>query len=566
MSADTLLYDVSSKGVGRPNVFLKKETLSILSNQNGSYSGNSCVIDSSQLANSNKYMDWRNGRLIVPLLLTLTSSTVNKFDPITTAETADHVLGLRNWYGTIFNSCAVDYNGASVVSQQNLIPIWNTFKLMTTLSLNDIKTQGSTIGFYPDNALSVSFFDAVSVSGIGTCNNSNKIVFPDIDKHKASEPSNEGFYKRQSYWNYDDAGLTSKVAGASAFSALLNSTNAVSLYKSHVFNKVNKTNATGGVFQAQITSVVYLKHLHSFFSNLPLLKGAFFRIVLGISQPSINFTTDANKKITVTSINNPLGGVSPLQLASADTGNGSAPLSASTSYIASLAVGGKVINSTQSSQTGVQEGSLLKDILLEVDALTYNPIFEEAYLSENIKTIEYEDIYQYKVNNIGAGQTFSNLLTNGLAGIQTVLTVPFFTTVANGGISPIESPFCGEGSGTTSPFCHLNNFNVSIAGSKQLYSNTQYLYQSFLNNLKGFGSVNGDMTDGLTSGLVGQQDFESSYNYYVVDCSRQLPVEEMIPKSVHIEGRNMSAKAIDLICFISYKQTVKIDVLTGGRI
>ena len=182
MSADTLLYDMSSKGVGTPNVFLKKETLSILSNQNGSYSGNSCVIDSSQLANSNKYMDWRNGRLIVPLLLTLTSSTVNKFDPITTAETADHVLGLRNWYGTIFNSCAVDYNGASVVSQQNLIPIWNTFKLMTTLSLNDIKTQGSTIGFYPDNALSVSFFDAVSVSGIGTCNNSNKIVFPDINK------------------------------------------------------------------------------------------------------------------------------------------------------------------------------------------------------------------------------------------------------------------------------------------------------------------------------------------------------------------------------------------------
>jgi hypothetical protein len=74
------------------------------------------------------------------------------------------------------------------------------------------------------------------------------------------------------------------------------------------------------------------------------------------------------------------------------------------------------------------------------------------------------------------------------------------------------------------------------------------------------------MTDGLTSSLISQQDFETSYGYYVVNCGRQLPVEEMIPKSVHIEGRNMSAKAIDLICFISYKQTVKIDVLTGGRI
>ena len=564
--SDTLLYDMSNKGVGTPNVFLKKETLSILSNQNGSYSGNSCVIDSSQLANSNKYMDWKNGRLIVPLLLTLTSSTANKFDPNHADGSADHVLGLRNWYGSIFNSCAVDYNGASVVSQQNLIPMWNTFKLMTTLSLGDIKTQGSTIGFYPDNARSVSFFPAVSVNGIGTCNNSNLIAFPVVNEATPMESGNDGFYKRQSYWNYDADGLTSTTAAASAFSTMLTSVNAVSLYKSHVFNKFTCTAATGGVFQAQITSVVYLKHLHSFFGSLPLLKGAFFRIVLGLSQPSITFATDANKKITVASINNPLGGVSPLQIASADGANGSSTLPASCDFIASLCVGGKVINSTQSSQTSVQDGSIMKDILLEVDAMTFNPVFEEAYLSENVKTCEYEDIYQYKVSNVGAGEVFSNLLTNGLSGIQTVLTLPFFTTTANAGLNPIESPFCGEGSGTTSPLVHLSNFNVSIAGSKQLYSNTQYLYQSFLNNLKGFGSVNGDMTDGLTSGLISQQDFETSYGYYVVNCGRQLPVEEMIPKSVHIEGRNMSAKAIDLICFISYKQTVKIDVLTGGRI
>ena len=191
--SDTLLYDMSNKGVGTPNVFLKKETLSILSNQNGSYSGNSCVIDSSQLANSNKYMDWKNGRLICPLLLTLTSSTANKFDPNHADGSADHVLGLRNWYGSIFNSCAVDYNGASVVSQQNLIPMWNTFKLMKTLSLGDIKTQGSTIGFYPDNARSVSFFPAINVNGIGTCNNSNLIAFPVVNEATPMESGNEGF-------------------------------------------------------------------------------------------------------------------------------------------------------------------------------------------------------------------------------------------------------------------------------------------------------------------------------------------------------------------------------------
>ena len=45
MSGDTLVYDMASMSEGSPNIFVKKDWLNILDNQNGNYQGNQCVID-----------------------------------------------------------------------------------------------------------------------------------------------------------------------------------------------------------------------------------------------------------------------------------------------------------------------------------------------------------------------------------------------------------------------------------------------------------------------------------------------------------------------------------------
>jgi hypothetical protein len=52
--SDQLVYDLSQQTEGAPSVFVRKDWLSLLDNQNGSYSGNSSVIDTSQLSNSNR--------------------------------------------------------------------------------------------------------------------------------------------------------------------------------------------------------------------------------------------------------------------------------------------------------------------------------------------------------------------------------------------------------------------------------------------------------------------------------------------------------------------------------
>ena len=74
------------------------------------------------------------------------------------------------------------------------------------------------------------------------------------------------------------------------------------------------------------------------------------------------------------------------------------------------------------------------------------------------------------------------------------------------------------------------------------------------------------MEDGLTSGLVSQLDFENTYSYYYVNCSRMLPVESAISKSVSIIGQNMSLNPITLYVFVASQRELSVDVLSGSRV
>ena len=535
MSADTLVFDMSSMSEGTPSVFVRKDWLSILDNQNQNYQGNQSVIDTSQLANSNKYMNYREAYLTIPMIMTLTQSigSAQAYDPTTPASaqgtgSPDYIMGLKNWYGSIVHSFTLDYNGTTIIQQTPYCGLWNTFKLMTSLSYNDIIVNGAELGFYPDDATAIRYDRAGTTGGIGTENNKNAGAFPVVvGAFNAYNAYNSGLLLRQQGWNFDPEGVvgnnTTYASGAPADQTPATSVNLTStsnlnlLWKSYVFNKVASANApttTTAVVQVCITAQVWLKHLHSFFERVPLLKGVFMKMTLNLNQSSVAFTTTAGVFSNV-AVSSPLGG----------------------------------------------------SIILNIPAYTFNPVFETSYLSSPVKKIVYTDIYQYQiVNQITAGQTFNNLITNGIANIKSVLVLPFYQSAWNGGLAPIQSPFDTAGAGTTSPLCLLTQFNIQVSGQNAIYNTERYSYEQFLNQLAGCNSVNGDMTDGLTSGLIDQKQFETGYCYYYVNVGRMLPVEEAVPKSVNVLGTNMSSKAIDLFVFIEYGVEVSVDILTGARV
>jgi hypothetical protein len=456
--------------------------------------------------------------------------------------------------------------------------MWNTFKLMTSLSLDDLTTQGSTIGFFPDTSTSTKYNTTADENApIGTYNNQNAGFSQVVSGAFASlTTGNTGLLQRQTCWTFDPQGVA---GNGSTFSTLISTSSLNLSFKSYIFNKVNGTitgsptitASTAGVVQVAITASVMLKHIHSFFERVPLLKGVFMKLTFNLNQSSVSFTYTATTGWgTTTTVQSPLGGVSPIMLSSGDGASASALLPTA-NYVASVAVGGAVLT-TQASLAGVSSSPLSKSIQLVVPAYTFNPVFETSYLSSPVKKIIYTDIYQYQiVNQIQSGTPFNNLITNGIANIKSVLVLPFFTqgAVASGfaqTLIPFQSPFEPTGAGPTSPLCLLGNFNIQVSGQNAIYNTEKYTYEQFINQLYGQNAVNGGMTDGLTSGLIGQLDFETAYNYYYVNVGRMLPVEESVPKSVNIVGQNFSQFPINLFIFIEYGVEVSVDILTGARV
>jgi len=664
MSSDALVFDMSSTSEGSPSVFVKKDWLSILDNQNQNYQGNQSVIDTSQLANSNKYLNYREAYFLIPMVLTLTgqSAAAPYFTPATAGSSCDFALGLKNWYGSIIHSFTLDYNGTTIIQQTPFIGMWNSFKLMTSLSYDDLVTQSSQLGFYPDTALAWTYEGGNGgQSGIGVCNNNNALQFPTVaGAFSQGEASNEGLLKRQQAWAYNPDGLTGTENNAQTFSTLLTAAACSQLWKSYINKKQNQTAdaATGGTasfgaFQVSISAIVYLKHVASFFERVPLLKGVFMKMTLNLNQSSVAFNITSSTVIstitvavantgvaTVTNLpagimikagdyvtvanvdyiignqltgllggngtyitsnatvvnpaaninllssipvltyanvvsSSPLGGVQPIMLAST-VATATAPFSGASacyvagSYVASLAVGNKVLNSANNATGIALAGPLGGSIMLNIPAYTFNPVFETSYLSSPVKTIVYTDVYQYQiVNTIKPAQNFNNLISNGIANIKSVLCLPFFSATQTTdalGVAPYLSPFDPAGGGPTSPLCLFNQFNVQISGQNAIYNSERYAFEQFQNQLSGCNSVNGGLTDGMTSGLIDSKSFEHEYCYYYVSCGRMLPVEEAVPKSINIMGLSMSQLPIDLFVFTEYQVSVSIDILSGSRV
>ena len=584
MSGDSMIYDMSQMTEGSPQVFVKRDWLNLQDQNNGNYRGNQMVLDTSQLANSNKYMAYREAYLAVPILLTATNGAVGLMaDPSTSGSSANRFLGMKSWFGSLIHSITLDYAGTTIIQQTPLCSMWQQFTLMTTLSLQDVLLNGPSIGFYPDTSDSFLYNNGDSLQGPGVLNSFNAVgQTPQSGAFARSAITNVGLVERQKVLMYDP---DATALNTSAYSTLQTATTLTQIYRGSVFNK------TASVIQTQSMAIIRLKDIHPFFSQVPLLKGVFMRLTLNLNQPSVTVSVDAANDLILSSVDCPLGGVNPLMIASTQSQitsalAGAVPVvavpggldainapAAGQSMTYSLAVGNKCLNASQAAVAGVINGNLAQSIFLYVPAYTFNPTFEEAYLASPTKTIVYTDIYQFTTAEAAPSQTYNFLITNGIANVKSVLVLPFFANITEGagaGVAtttpPYQSPFDPAGCGPTSPLTSQTNFNVVVAGQNMIYNTQKYSYEQYLNQLQGCNSVNANLVNGLTSSLVSQWDFENSYQYYFVNTSRMLAVDEAVPKSVQIQGQNLSTRTVKFVVFVEYGVQVSVDVLTGSRV
>lgn len=579
MSGDKLVLDLATQTTAPPVVFVKKDWVDLMDNQNGQYGNNQSVIDTSQVANSDKFLNYQEAYLTVPMLLTVTSQAVVGLLPAATG--CDYAVGLKNWFGQIIHSITVDYNSTNIIQQTPYINFWNHFKLMTTLSWQEVLQQGPTIGFYPDDSLSFQYFDTnTSEVGSGVCNNSNDAATASyvVNSLALTTPNNfksgggnYGFLKRQTYINYNPAGGV----GTGNYNTLQTTASANQLWKSHVVNAIDSTAAVQGVYQIAVNGVIYLRHLHSFFEMIPLVKGAFMNMTMLLNNTSATLTT-VNAAVgppavvdhtALNSVTSAYSATCPFMVASRDGNNGGAPLAGFGTLNVNLSVGARCLDNTMAGVPGVVESPLgQRSVFLHVPAYTFDAVALRAYLTNSIKTINYTDIYHYPVRNVPANGNFNQLITNGIADLKSILIVPFITSGQNGfNYDQFSSPF-DSAPATTGPLVQFSNFNVQVSGSNMLYNMQQYSYEEFCNQLHGSRSVNNGLTDGLSFGLVNYQDFQHLYCYYYVDISRMRAEDKQIARSVQIQGINRSNLSVDLHVFVEYGKEMKVNVFDGSRV
>jgi hypothetical protein len=196
---------------------------------------------------------------------------------------------------------------------------------------------------------------------------------------------------------------------------------------------------------------------------------------------------------------------------------------------------------------------------------------EEEYLTNNrTKVIRYRDIFQYQYLNVPNG-SFNFLVTNGIANLVEIVVCPFISSTYNGtgvsgtSFSTLVSPFASEPA-TCSPLMLINNWNVQISGVNAFINNKNFGYECFQDELYGVGSVNGGKTDGLSSGLISQNDFLNNYGYLVANVARRLPEEDRTPKSVQILGNNLTQVPLDLYVFCVMEKEISVDLYSGKRL
>jgi len=527
-------------------LFNKREWLYI-NDTTTQYDQGTSIIETTSLSNNDKFLDYNAGYLTVPILITLTNNTATTAGLAAPSGDLPYTqsLGFKQSFLSMINSITVDLNGQSMVQQNQLIDIYNNFRLLTNESWTS-QNRWSTIGFYPD---------FVSEAGYASANNK----YAPANTTANNSDKNEGLTQRLSYINLDKDEFSLDGVDTSLVSSLIPEGQIKQLYLSHISNKTDGVvNVSSPLVQYSVKATIMLKDIHPLFEVIPISKSLNFKI-----QVFWN-----NSAFTATHTETALGvdGVWSAQSAQYRAYNGTIPLmlnnfvsgfgaSTAGTIRTSVYVGDTCHDSTQKSVApGILTGAVGKQVELWVPSYQMLVDVDRDYSNGHQKIISYNDYYQFSLKNVAAGGTFNHLVSNGIANLKACLIVPMLSTL-NNNVNVFDD-------GLPQSFAHINQFNIMVGGSNVLHQDSRYGYQQFNNEFFNEFGINGNQSPGIGSGLI---DFKSWVKkpYYYVNCSRVPLDQQMTYRSLQITGTNSSALPMDYYIFAIYEKNFSLDIISG---
>ena len=522
------------------SVFNKREWLYI-NDTTTQYDQGTSIIETTSLSNNSKFLDYNSAYLTVPLLVTLTSNA-SAITGIADTDTLPYSksIGFKQSFLSMINSITVDLNGQPMVQQNQLIDMYNHFRLLTSESWNT-QNRWSTIGFYPDT---------VEQAGFST----DESIYAPAGQPANNATLNLGLAERLRYI-LDDAGETFSEVTTSALSNLILKTELAKLYVSHVSNVVAGTADTKSpVVQYSVKATIMLKDIHPLFEVIPISKSLNFKIQIFWNNSVVTATHDGTDWTAQSSQYRAYNGTLPLMLNNFTAGFAS---SEAGTLRASVYVGDTCHDSTQKTVTnnGLTTGGVGKQVELWVPAYQMLPDVEMNYAQNHMRDVSYFDYYQFTLKNVASGESFNHLVSNGISNLKAVLIIPQLNSL-NNNVNVFDD-------GLPQLMGHINNFNVLVGGSNVLHQDSRYTYQQFNNEFFNEFGINANQSTGMGSSLI---DFSSWLKkpYYYVNCSR-VPLEQQKSyRSLQIKGTNSSVLSMDYVIFAIYEKSFQLDIVSGN--
>lgn len=593
---DNLVFEEAVNSTIDQSEFISKKWVYVNDNNSQNYTSQ-IVLDTTPLSNAGGWINWSEGFIVMPLVVQLTSANPASL-PLATGgavePNADYAWAFKNGFWNMIHSMNVEFNNQNIIQQTPLTNVFRSFKAHTSFSLDDLLNEGSSLGYYPDNAGSWKYSTTDSADGKGLSNNrdapiqysvvtqaggyvsyastgvAGDLLGSTAQYSGTTNPSsltggvysfNDGMTKRQTWYGYDP--ITSSQKQINDFDTCS------AVYRS------SKVQTEAGSVIWRVYAKLRLKDLNEYFEKCPLLKGSTIRFYINTNQAITSFTTangsvdGATGKLVAGVISGTQvqvigGATNPLMVASRASGNGLSPLPADTYKLSVSIFKNNFLDQTSTYQAGQ---SPLSAVRLYAPVYQFNPLAQQRYLQlAPTKKVVYRDIFQYQFTGVQAGTDFNFLVTNGIPNIKSVLVVPYVGGTTNGGLAynTLLSPYSSTPS-MPDPIT-LTNFNILVSGVNLFLNNELYDFEQFREELMSSNQLNGNLTTGLTSGLISEEMFSRGYRYYYGNCSRILPAEAGVSRSIQIIGRNVSKIDTNLLVFVEFEKEMTIDIATGARI
>ncbi len=372
-----------------PYEYMKdKEVLYVQDQNGGSYNGQ-ITLDTSILANSGKWCDYKDAHFQIPYIIAIKDSV----DASATGVINPFIAGLKNGHYQIIDSIQVDYNNTNVIQLQPFTNFYVNYKVLSSWSSDDLAKHGTMCGVSPDTAGSFRQSLAVSKNTEGITNNivladatsnplwqggaqdSDSVLNTSLDEH------NEGYYQRlkTQAFNTNIAGTDTSYGGLRI------------LTTSGQLTKAGKSFLSGQgagadrIYKFNIIATVRLKDLSDLFEKMPLVKGAFFRFTINYNAFNTVLTRAVGVSYTHATITAVAGRTNPVMWSSGEADQPAAANLALADGTVSISSG--VVKATISNTTVTVDG--LTSVRLYVPCYELDEMREKELLLMGKRTVRY---------------------------------------------------------------------------------------------------------------------------------------------------------------------------------